>query len=238
MAIPLFLGLLILLLPLSSEAARMMGKIIGGQKAMPHSRPYMAYLHIHEEDDIFLCDGFLIREDFVMTAAHCMGRSIEVSLGVHDTSKKPLQKIRVKHQISHPDFNTDDMENDIMLLKLSENATLCHDVTTIALPEGQDAKVPAQCSVSGWGRLLVNEPQRPHELREVKVTVSNSEKCPKEICVRGNMGPAQGDSGGPLVCDGVAHGVVSHFQIFEKDFLFVYTKISTYMPWIHKEMKK
>ena len=50
------------------------GEIIGGHEAKRHSRPYMAYLQIWDQDDRKRCGGFLIREDFVLTAAHCWGR--------------------------------------------------------------------------------------------------------------------------------------------------------------------
>uniref|UniRef100_A0A8C0IWG6 Peptidase S1 domain-containing protein n=1 Tax=Chelonoidis abingdonii TaxID=106734 RepID=A0A8C0IWG6_CHEAB len=50
------------------------GEIIGGQEAKPHSRPYMAYLDIQREDKRILCGGFLVAENFVLTAAHCNGK--------------------------------------------------------------------------------------------------------------------------------------------------------------------
>ncbi|XP_053901896.1 cathepsin G-like [Malaclemys terrapin pileata] len=47
----------------------------------------------------------------------------------------------------------------------------------------------------------------------------------------------QGDSGGPLVCDGTAQGIVS----FGKDDGSpprVFTRVSAYVPWIKKTMRK
>ena len=51
------------------------GVIIGGTESKPHSRPYMSYLEIvTSREKQVACGGFLIRRDFVLTAAHCAGR--------------------------------------------------------------------------------------------------------------------------------------------------------------------
>uniref|UniRef100_A0A5F9DG21 Granzyme H n=1 Tax=Oryctolagus cuniculus TaxID=9986 RepID=A0A5F9DG21_RABIT len=65
---PLLL-LLAFFLPPWAEA----GEIIGGHEAKPHSRPYMAYLQYWKDNRKRTCGGFLVREDFVLTAAHCHG---------------------------------------------------------------------------------------------------------------------------------------------------------------------
>ncbi len=47
----------------------MESSIIGGKEAKPHSRPYMASIL---RDKQHTCGGMLIREDYVLTAAHCL----------------------------------------------------------------------------------------------------------------------------------------------------------------------
>uniref|UniRef100_A0A8C5ZBW9 Peptidase S1 domain-containing protein n=1 Tax=Marmota marmota marmota TaxID=9994 RepID=A0A8C5ZBW9_MARMA len=49
------------------------GEIIGGHEAKPHSRPYMAYLQFLSQNSLRTCGGFLIREDFVLTAGDSGG---------------------------------------------------------------------------------------------------------------------------------------------------------------------
>uniref|UniRef100_A0A4W6C4Y5 Peptidase S1 domain-containing protein n=1 Tax=Lates calcarifer TaxID=8187 RepID=A0A4W6C4Y5_LATCA len=51
-------------------------QIYGGHEAVAHSRPYMVLLERHMQNgETYYCDGFLLTEDFVMTAAHCQGDS-------------------------------------------------------------------------------------------------------------------------------------------------------------------
>uniref|UniRef100_A0A3Q3RBV2 Peptidase S1 domain-containing protein n=1 Tax=Monopterus albus TaxID=43700 RepID=A0A3Q3RBV2_MONAL len=52
-------------------------KIIGGHEAVPHSRTYMALLECHTSNgEKKYCGGFLLNEDFVITAAHCQAKSL------------------------------------------------------------------------------------------------------------------------------------------------------------------
>lgn len=53
------------------------GEIIGGREARAHSRPYMVLLQRHMQDGRMKhCGGFLLNEDYVMTAAHCQAKSV------------------------------------------------------------------------------------------------------------------------------------------------------------------
>ncbi|KAM9376207.1 granzyme B-like [Pholidichthys leucotaenia] len=45
--------------------------IVNGQTAKPHSRKYMVSL---QHGGMHVCGGLLIREDFILTAAHCLKR--------------------------------------------------------------------------------------------------------------------------------------------------------------------
>ncbi|XP_070262979.1 granzyme H-like isoform X2 [Myotis yumanensis] len=111
---PLLVLLLAFFLLPSAEA----GEIIGGHEAKPHSRPYMAYLHIKDKKE-FLCGGVLVEKNYVLTAAHCKGRSISVTLGAHNIKQqeKTQQDILVKRAIRHPKYNKRKGSYDIMLLQ-------------------------------------------------------------------------------------------------------------------------
>uniref|UniRef100_A0A9W3F0P0 Granzyme B-like n=1 Tax=Camelus bactrianus TaxID=9837 RepID=A0A9W3F0P0_CAMBA len=178
--------LLLLLLPLAFllPPGTNAGEIIGGHEAKPHSRPYMAYLQIWNQDDRSRCGGFLIREDFVLTAAHCWGSSINVTLGAHNIKKqeRTQQVIPVRKAIRHPDYNKRNYANDIMLLQLQRKAKQTAAVRPLRLPGGRARVKPGQaCDVAGWGRVAVAMNNYPDTLQEVKLIVQEDQKCESHL---------------------------------------------------------
>ncbi|XP_059130382.1 mast cell protease 8-like [Peromyscus eremicus] len=241
----LLLFLLVAVLPVSNEG----GKILWGTETKPHSRPYMAFINFYDsKSHLWQCGGFLVREDIVMTAAHCNGRNITVTLGAHDIKKqKNTQHISVVNSVPHKDFNHTILANDIMLLKLKHKARLNNVVQKIDLPKRQDWVKPGQvCTVAGWGKLANGS--LSNTLQEVKLEVQKSQTCQKisesykdsiQICVgnpKEKKATAGGDSGGPFVCHNVAQGIVSGgFKNIRSPEVF--TRISGFLPWIQEKMK-
>ncbi|XP_058617099.1 mast cell protease 2 isoform X2 [Onychostoma macrolepis] len=210
--------------------------IVGGIDSVPHSRPYMVY--IRDKVSKQTCGGFLVREDFVMTAAHCPQRHPMVYLGVNDTKHLP-DGVEVE-PFPHSEFNMNSTGHDIMLLKLKSPATLSKTVSTITFPKTKNEAISKDCMVMGWGWKKYHHESPSNVLKEANVTLIDSENCgtADTLCTEGSTGPARGDSGGPLVCGGVAQGIVS----FSKDkanasYLAVYTHISHYLPWINHTIK-
>ncbi|XP_023265444.1 granzyme B(G,H)-like [Seriola lalandi dorsalis] len=235
--------LVILILALSLQGQARAGKISGGHEAVPHSRPYMVIVEQHMEDGKpKYCDGFLLNEDFVMTAAHCQAKSYTVHLGVHNfQDNKEVQRISVEKAFPHKDYDAVNHKNDMMLLKLKSKANLNKNVKPIALANKDDGSLPKSCIVSGWGRSDSSKFMSV-KLMEVNVTLIDNEMCVQNnlYCSDGAAGPEKGDSGGPLVCeDGKAFGVVSHKYHSAADGLPIncYTKIPENMSWINLAVK-
>ncbi|XP_070765324.1 granzyme B(G,H)-like [Enoplosus armatus] len=236
------LVLLILVLTLDGQVHA--GEIVGGHKAKPHSRPYMVILKLHMQNGkTECCGGFLLNQDFVMTAAHCQASSYTVLLGVHNAhNSNEIQKICVEQTFPHDDYSATDFKNDIMLLKLSSKAKLSKNVRPVALAGPDDASLPKSCIVSGWGATDRNIDLLSNVLMEANVTLVDSVLCPNQnlYCSEGETGPGKGDSGGPLICeDEKAYGVVSAGFIPSSGgkLMCCYTKIPDYRSWIDSIMK-
>ncbi|XP_006903128.1 PREDICTED: granzyme H-like [Elephantulus edwardii] len=224
-------------------------EIVGGHEAQPHSHPYMA-LVVSLRDAIFrICGGFLVEEDIVLTAAHCWGRRMNVFLGIHDTKlqEKTWQKIRLKKAIRHPKYNNTTDINDIMILQLNTKAQLSAAVGLLPLPGESDHVRPGQvCSVAGWGNI--SDSERTSKLHEVDLVIQEDFQCESrveyydrttELCVgdpQKKMCFSEGDSGGPLVCRNVVQGICTTV-VENATSPCVFTKISSFLPWIKKTIK-
>nr|XP_008175759.1 mast cell protease 1A-like [Chrysemys picta bellii] len=250
----LLLLLLTMAFPLAPGAQA--GEIIGGREAEPHSRPYMAFVEIKKgENQSNMCGGFLIREDVVVTAAHCncnLG-DITVLLGAHNISRiEPgRQETWVRRRIPHPEYNDETYENDIMLLQLAQEARLSDQVQLIPLPRYEEKVKPgSMCSVAGWGQTSVFPGKTSDVLMEVDLEVMEDRNCsrhflnhykPRTMLCAGDQhrrkSSFNGDSGGPLVCGRVAQGIVS-FGPNDASPPEVYTRVSQFIPWIKATIGK
>ncbi|XP_054433741.1 cathepsin G-like [Pteronotus mesoamericanus] len=242
----LLLVLVALLLPPAARAA----EIIGGREAIPHSHPYMAYLLVETPPRQSFCGGFLVQDDFVMTAAHCWGSTIRVTLGAHNIRdfESTQQRLSVLRAIRHPGYNEQNNLNDIMLLQLQNRARQNRFVRPVALPQSRTRLRPgSQCTVAGWG--LISENWRTDTLHDVQLRVQRGQVCSnlfddyndqRQICV-GNQTDEKttfrGDTGGPLVCNNVAQGIVSYGRSTGAP-PTVFTRIARFLPWINNTLRQ
>ncbi|XP_075943474.1 duodenase-1-like [Anarhichas minor] len=217
-------------------------EIINGELAPENSMLYMASVQNSKGHE---CGGFLISEDFVLTAAHCDLGITHVVLGTHDLkSVNDDNKISIKEKYKHESYVKAADGNDIMLLKLSKNVSLNGRVQTIPLPTSE-MNTQDDCQVAGWGAIKTGGPA-VDDLRVVDVSIIDLEVCtqvwgslPANVMCAGGYGTekgfCQGDSGGPLVCNGKAVGVVSFNRAGNcnySDVPNVYTDVSNYLLWI------
>ncbi|XP_063743324.1 granzyme B-like [Eleginops maclovinus] len=245
--------ILVFLLQLSFTGASESG-IVEGNVSKPHSRPYMASLQIQGKHT---CGGILIREDFILTVAHCENKqTITAVLGAHNIKKKEgsQQRIEVAKLHIHPKYKKEGYRYDILLLQLKNNVTLNKFVKTIELPNS-DENLPARvkCEVAGWGRTGQKKPSSD-VLREATESIQFNQECKyiwkdsftssEMICTKfdkKNGGVCQGDSGGPLICKGKPQGLTAFVSLCDCNdpkYPHVFTKIISFLPWIKEVMKK
>uniref|UniRef100_A0A674DFK3 trypsin n=1 Tax=Salmo trutta TaxID=8032 RepID=A0A674DFK3_SALTR len=214
-------------------------KIVGGYECRKNSASYQASL----QSGYHFCGGSLISSTWVVSAAHCYISRIQVRLGEHNivVNEGTEQFIDSVKVIMHPGYNSRNLDNDIMLIKLSKPAslTLC--------------QLWHPCLVSGWGNLSGSSKRMIERLILfclcLDLPILSSSSCnsayPGQITsnmfcagfMEGGKDSCQGDSGGPVVCNGQLQGAVSWgYGCAQRNKPGVYTKVCNYKSWISSTM--
>ncbi|CAG0894508.1 unnamed protein product [Darwinula stevensoni] len=161
----------------------------GGNASEIGEWPWQAAIYDIKKGDV-VCGGALIREEWVLTAAHCVvvegslrtrkSEEILVHLGKYYRSfiKKDEHVSKI---ILHRDFNVhNNYDSDIALLKLGRPAVLTARVQLVCLPNrfdfseaNLDSGVPGW--VAGWG--YDGSDELAAVLTEVQLPVVSNRKC-------------------------------------------------------------
>ncbi|XP_061572574.1 trypsin-3-like [Cololabis saira] len=221
-------------------------KIVGGYTCRKNSVPYQVSLN----NGYHFCGGSLISSTWVVSAAHCYKSRMQVRLGEHNiaVNEGTEQFISSAKVIRHPSYNSFNLDNDIMLIKLNRPATLNNFVSPVFLPTSC-ASGGTRCLISGWGNTSGTGMHYPDNLRCLDAPILNDSRCqtayPGQITsnmfcagfMEGGKDSCQGDSGGPVVCKGQLQGVVSWgYGCAQKNKPGVYTKVCNYTRWIRNTM--
>ncbi|XP_033640586.1 trypsin-2-like [Asterias rubens] len=235
-----------------------LSKIVGGSEAVPGSWPWQVMLRKrYFGGDYQFCGGTLISDQWVLTAAHCFYnfgniKAYSAVVGAHDRDAvdSTQSSFSLEQIFLHEDYNTNTLDNDITLLKLSSPVSFSDYVNTACLPTS-DFPAGTNCVVTGWGdqETVVDD----STLQQVEVPVISTTQCNKPlwyggaitdnmICAgytEGQKDSCQGDSGGPFVCKGSSGayeiaGVVSWgYGCADARNPGVYAKVSNYNSWIN-----
>jgi len=196
-------------------------KIVGGKPAEEGEWPWMVALHGRGRGDSGrkpFCGGTLIRDNVVVTAAHCVNTDAnryEVRIGDHNVVRgkngPKEETVGISKIYRHENYKSNPPQNDIALLILNKKVKIGGQVQTACLPSNP-VDVDAKCYATGWGTLKEGGRNQPDILQEVELPLLTNGDCKKGngnsitddmICAgfeEGGKDACQGDSGGPLVC--------------------------------------
>ena len=195
------------------------------------------------------CGGSLVREDWVVTAAHCVQgdspSSIEVVIGLHNVNGTNGSQTRdVDAIIIHPQYSGNSLNNDYALLHLTQPITDFEPIKLVTSDSHDDE--PVMSTTMGWGATSSGG-SSSNILLEVDVPIddscgsySNSDITNNMVCAgdgNGGEDSCQGDSGGPLIMtndDGEYEliGIVSWgYGCAEAQYPGVYSRIYPRLDW-------
>ncbi|XP_040278345.1 chymotrypsin-like elastase family member 1 [Bufo bufo] len=236
------------------------GRVVGGTNTAKNAWPWQVTLqYLSGSSWYHTCGASLIRANRVLTAAHCVDRTVSfrVGLGEHSLSANDgtEQYISVSSIRKHASWNTNNVAAgyDIAILWLASSATVNTAVKLATLPaSGATLAHNYNCIVTGWGRTSTGG-SLPDILQQATLPVVAHATCSLSswwgttvkttmVCAGGDgiKSSCNGDSGGPLNCavNGVyeVHGIVSFGSSLGCNYYqkpSVYTKVSSYTSWIN-----
>uniref|UniRef100_A0AAQ4Q1K3 Mannan-binding lectin serine peptidase 1 n=1 Tax=Gasterosteus aculeatus aculeatus TaxID=481459 RepID=A0AAQ4Q1K3_GASAC len=155
-------------------------RIVGGRRSEPGLFPWQVLLSVEDlsrvPEDRWFGSGALLSSSWVLTAAHVLRSQrrdasvvpvapehVQVYLGLHDNTDKRLATNRTVEKIFlHPNFQPDNYNNDIALLRLEEQVGFTEFIRPVCLPPPKrqgDPPSPLPNSmgvVAGWGISNLN----------------------------------------------------------------------------------
>uniref|UniRef100_A0AAZ1XVK6 Peptidase S1 domain-containing protein n=1 Tax=Oreochromis aureus TaxID=47969 RepID=A0AAZ1XVK6_OREAU len=226
-------------------------RIVGGRSSEPGFFPWQVLLSVEDlsrvPEDRWFGSGALLSESWVLTAAHVL-RALRrdtsvvpvVFLGLHDARDKRRATNRSVDRIFlHPDFQPNNYNNDIALLRLSERVEFNQLIRPVCLPpphtqDDPPAPLPNSLGVvAGWG---ISNPNMTSDLLQyVKLPVVS----------QGGRDTCLGDSGGAFVMEDevsrrwAVFGLVSWGgpeECGSRRVYGVYTRVAKYVEWIESHL--
>ncbi|MBN3276500.1 CTRL protease, partial [Polyodon spathula] len=183
-------------------------KIVNGENAVPGSWPWQVSLQNPLMVPFRTPCSSLTQSVFPPSPSASRHRVI---LGEYDRSSnaEPIQVKAIARVFFHPNYNAQNFNNDVSLLRLSSPAQITPRVSPVCLASSNNIPAGTKCVTTGWGRTRFSS--SPAILQQVALPLLSPSSCKQYwgnkisdvmICAGASgASSCQGDSGGPLVCE-------------------------------------
>uniref|UniRef100_A0A3B5M002 trypsin n=1 Tax=Xiphophorus couchianus TaxID=32473 RepID=A0A3B5M002_9TELE len=249
-------------------------RIVGGRSAEPGFFPWQVLLSVEDlsrvPEDRWFGSGALLSKSWILTAAHVLRsqrRDATVVPVVPLRDKQTSAGRSVDQIVLHPNFQPDNYNNDIALLRLSEAAEFNWLVRPVCLPPDRPSSLlPNSLGlVAGWGISNASSTPSPLTsdlLQYVKLPVVPQDECQASYASRsvrynitdnmfcagffqGGRDTCLGDSGGAFVMQAgrrwAVFGLVSWAgpeDCGSQRVYGVYTRVEKYLDWIQSRASR
>uniref|UniRef100_A0A0A1WDM9 Serine protease D n=1 Tax=Echis coloratus TaxID=64175 RepID=A0A0A1WDM9_ECHCO len=238
-------NLLVLQLSYAQKSSEL---IIGGAECNINDHRFLVALYNYRTR-AFLCGGTLINQEWVLSAAHCNRKSLQIKIGMHSkTAPNDDLQTRVPKETYFclPNKNYTMWDKDIMLIKLNRPVNNSTHIAPISLPSNRPS-LGSVCRIMGWGSIIATNETYPDVPHCTNINLLHYSVCraaypwlpvnSRTFCagvLQGGKDTCKGDSGGPLICNGQFQGILSWgwtpcAQLLEPA---LYTKVFDYSDWI------
>uniref|UniRef100_A0A3Q2NV28 Hepatocyte growth factor a n=1 Tax=Fundulus heteroclitus TaxID=8078 RepID=A0A3Q2NV28_FUNHE len=223
-------------------------RIVGGHEVRSTDGSWVVSI---QRENVHLCGGSLIREDWVLTDQQCFTSCVpdlkdySVQVGLrHLNESSRLPRLQISRLICGPEGS------NLVMLKLEDAAPLSAGASPIHLPVKECHMAEGtNCTMYGWGET--KNTGLEEALNSVTMPMVDNDMCSQikgdagqsRICAGGNIGKGvcDRDYGGPLVCQEHKRKVIIGVSIQRtkcasaQPALFV--NVAFYSEWIYKVFK-
>lgn len=245
------------LLPFFTGVKRPESKITGGTNAELSEFPWQVYIAAGTS----ACGGSVIGPNWILTAAHCVTDDDGILIDEDDIFvtagsenpfiPDPADIYRAADVIIHEQFNNENLENDIALIRLERAVT---DATPVKIVTEEDERwgvtdPGVMTWVTGWGITSTTSQDFPDQLQKVQLPIVTLAQAatvwndiPPTVIMagyrNGTMDACSGDSGGPMVVEVLGEyrqaGIVS-WGSRNCNTYGAYTRVSLFDDWIYEK---